>query len=297
MSIMHVLFNPHAGAGTGENENANLKGMLTEHELIFHDITKISDFPGFFTSISDEDKILIAGGDGTLNRFVNNLEGISYKNELWYYASGSGNDFLHDLGMKKGAAPFPLSKYIENLPTVVLNGKTFKFLNGIGYGLDGYVCDEGNKLRALSNKPINYTKIAIMGLLFRYRRTKAKVIVDGVTKEYNKVWFASAMNGRFYGGGMMLAPSQNRLSNDKLSLVVAHDLSKFRLLTIFPSVFKGNHVKYKKYIDVIEAKHIKVEYDSAVSAQIDGETVTNVRSYEAYTYDSVPKKQEELINE
>jgi diacylglycerol kinase family enzyme len=297
MSRVYILYNPLSGSKNGISEAEKVATCFADKEIVYQNIIEVNDYITLLSRLTPEDAIVICGGDGTLNRYINATAELNIGNSVYYYATGSGNDFLHDLGMKKGAAPFPLSKYIENLPTVVLNGKTFTFLNGIGYGLDGYVCDEGNKLRALSNKPINYTKIAIMGLLFRYRRTKAKVIVDGVTKEYNKVWFASAMNGRFYGGGMMLAPSQNRLSNDKLSLVVAHDLSKFRLLTIFPSVFKGNHVKYKKYIDVIEAKHIKVEYDSAVSAQIDGETVTNVRSYEAYTYDSVPKKQEELINE
>ena len=297
MNTMHILFNPHAGSGNGKNELENLKNTLSDYEFVFHDMTKISDYSSFFSSISTEDKVLVAGGDGTLNRFINESSDVKYENEIWYYAAGSGNDFLHDLGMQKGAGPFPINKYIENLPEVTLNGKVYKFLNGIGYGLDGYCCEEGDRERSLTKKPINYTKIAIIGLLFKYRRTKATVTVDGVTKEYKKVWITPTMNGRFYGGGMMMAPSQNRLSDDGLlTVVVAHNLSSLRLLSIFPSIFKGDHVKYKKYIDILKGKHIKVEYDRPVSAQIDGETVTDVKEYEAFTYEYAKKNLKETVN-
>ena len=105
------------------------------------------------------------------------------------------------------------------------------------------------------------------------------------------------MSGRFYGGGMMMAPSHNRLSDDGLlTVVVAHNISNIHLLTIFPSIFKGKHVKHTKYIEVLKGKHIKVEYDRPVSAQIDGETLQNVREYEAYTYEYAKKNSKEPIN-
>ena len=297
MDIFHILFNPHAGGGTGANETKKLNGLLSDSKLIFHDMTKISDYKEFFGSIASEDKVIVSGGDGTLNRFINDTYDVSYENEIWYYASGSGNDFLHDLGMQKGASPFPIDKYIEKLPEVTVKGKTYRFINGIGYGIDGYCCEEGDRQRARSTKPVNYTKIAIMGLLFHYRRTNARVTIDGVTKEYKKVWLAPAMNGRFYGGGMMMAPSQNRLADDRsLTVVVAHDVSSLHLLTIFPSIFKGEHIKYEKYIDVLKGKHIKVEFDRPVSAQIDGETVTDVKEYEAFTYEYAEKKTKEKVN-
>lgn len=297
MNIMHILFNPHAGNGNGKNELENLNSFLADYEVLFHDMTEISDYASFFSSIPSEDKILIVGGDGTLNRFVNESANLRYENEIWYYAAGSGNDFLHDLGMQKGAAPFPINKYIEKLPEVIVNGKNYKFINGMGYGLDGYCCEEGDRQRSLSKKPINYTKIAILGLLFRYHHANATVTVDGVTKKYKKVWITPTMNGRFYGGGMMMAPSQNRLSEDGLlTVVVAHNISSLHLLTIFPSIFKGEHVKYTKYIEVLKGKHIKVEYDRPVSAQIDGETVRNVKEYEAFTYEYAKKTTKETVN-
>ena len=154
------------------------------------------------------------------------------------------------------------------------------FLNGIGYGLDGYCCEVGDSIRATSDKPVNYTLIAIKGLLFNYKRTNATVTVDGEERKYKGVWIAPTMNGRFYGGGMMTSPSQDRLSQDKnLSLMVFHRSGKLKTLMIFPSIFKGEHIKNKKFVDIIEGKDIAVRFDSPTSLQIDGETVLNVSEY------------------
>ena len=54
------------------------------------------------------------------------------------------------------------------------------FINGIGYGIEGYCCEEGDKIRATSDKPVNYTAIAIKGLLYKFKPRNATVTVDDV---------------------------------------------------------------------------------------------------------------------
>ena len=49
---------------------------------------------------------------------------------------------------------------------------------------------------------------------------------------------------------------------------------------VFPSIFKGEHVKQKKLIDIVEGHHIVVEFDRPTALQIDGETVSGVTKYE-----------------
>lgn len=66
-------------------------------------------------------------------------------------------------------------------------------------------------MRKKSNgKPVNYTSIAIKGLLYDFKPTDATVIIDGKETRYKKVWIAPTMHGRFYGGGMIAAPDQRR---------------------------------------------------------------------------------------
>lgn len=261
--------------------------------MVYVDIIEASrDYAAFLSSLSEDDTIILCGGDGTINRFVNDIDGIEVKNEILYYACGSGNDFLHDMGIEENSRPFSIKQYISDLPEVTVNGKVYKFLNGIGYGIDGYCCEEGDRLRKISDNPINYTIIAIKGLLLHYKPTNAIVTVDGIRHEYKKVWLAPTMNGRFYGGGMMPTPKQDRLGDNKaLSVLVWHGSSKISTLAAFPSIFKGTHVKHKKMCEVLVGKEITVEFDRSVAAQVDGETVLNVSSYKA-----VSKVTSDIVN-
>ena len=186
----------------------------------------------------------------------------------------------------------PINDYIKDLPIVEVNGMTRRFINGIGYGIDGYCCEVGDELAKKSDKPVNYASIAIKGLLFHYKPTNAVVTVDGETHEFKKVWLAPSMNGRFYGGGMNIAPAQDRLASPKtLSLVLFYGSGRLKTLMLFPSVFKGEHVKYEKHISIFTGKDITVKFDRPVALQIDGETVLDVSEYTVHV--NAPAKCEE----
>lgn len=169
------------------------------------------------------------------------------------------------------------------MPVVTVNGKKYRFLNGVGYGIDGYCCEIGDMMREKdSTKKINYTTIAIKGLLFGYKPTNAKVTVDGKEYNFKKVWICPTMVGRYYGGGMLPAPNQHREDrNDHISVSVLHGSGKLKTLMIFPSIFTGKHIKHTKNVCVLEGKHITVEFDRPTPLQIDGETILNVTKYEA----------------
>lgn len=273
----HVLFNPYAGNGLGEEK---ARGLTMDAELCFCDMTKLDSYEAFFAGIEPEDGVIIAGGDGTLNRFVNDTEGLSIPNDILYYAIGSGNDFLKDLNKEVGCAPFSIKEYLKGLPTVTVNGKTCRFLNNVGFGIDGYCCEVGDKLRQTSDKPINYAGIAIKGLLFHFKPRNAVVTVDGKTYEFKKVWLAPTMNGRYYGGGMMVAPNQDR--NDPegtVSVSLMYGSGKLKTLMVFPSIFKGEHVKHTEMCKVLTGHEITVKFDQPTALQIDGETVLGVTEY------------------
>ncbi len=281
MRNAYVLYNPIAGGGRGL-ENANrLKERLPEQQLIYRDLTKITDFASFFGGLAPQDEVILCGGDGTLNRFVNATQGLALPKRVLYYATGNGNDFLRDVGKTPADAPFCVNEYLRHLPTVRVNDRQYRFLNGVGYGIDGYCCAVGDKKRESTTRPVNYTAIAIEGLLYGYRPTAASVSVDGVRKTYQKVWIAPTMYGRFYGGGMQPAPAQSRQNPaHSVSLAVIHTAGKLRTLCVFPSIFKGGHVAHTDMVDVFCGRHITVEFDRPAPLQIDGETVLDVTRYE-----------------
>lgn len=280
--MIYALYNALAGNKTCKEQSEKLSGLYTGEQLTFRSMADIN-YAEFFSALNAEDKVIICGGDGTLNRFVNDTRAIEIKNDILYYAAGSGNDFLHDLGKEKGEPPFCINQYIKDLPSVTVNGRETLFINAIGFGIDGYCCEVGDKKRQNPNgKPVNYTGIAIKGLLYDFKPANATIVADGVEKSYKKVWIAPAMHGRFYGGGMNAAPLQSRTDPDgKLSLVVWHGSNKLKTLMIFPSIFKGEHIKHTECIEIVKADEVTVRFDKPCALQIDGETILGVTEYSA----------------
>ena len=283
-----ILYNPISGNGKGGAELDKVKALIdAEYEV--YDVTQIKDYNELIAKLGPDDALVLSGGDGTINRFVNNIDGVDLRNTVYYYASGTGNDFLHDIDGAKEGELLRLNEYIKDLPIVTVDGKDYRFINGVGYGIDGYCCEEGDKLRGKSDKPVNYTAIAIKGMLFAYKPTNATVIVDGVEHTFKKAWLAPAMFGRHYGGGMIAAPCQKRDSGE-ITVMLFSGKGRLATLIAFPSIFKGEHVK-NKMVTVMSGKEITVKFDRPTPLQIDGETILAVTEYTAYA----PKKVTETV--
>ena len=280
MSKIYALYNPHAGHNTGKARAEKLQ-ELYDTPLTYVDMTTIADYATFKGELCEGDKIIVCVGDCTLNSYINEVYDLGIENDILYYAVGSGNDFLRDFGKPSGAAPMRINDEIKNLPVVTVNGKSYRFINGIGYGLDGYCCEIGDELRKTSTKPVSYSAIAIKGLLGKYQPTNAKITVDGKSYEYKKVWIAPTMVGRYYGGGLMPTPNQRREDRtDHVSVGVMFHSGRIHTLLVFPSVSKGGHIKHKSLAAEHQGRHITVEFDRPVALQIDGETVLGVTKYE-----------------
>lgn len=266
--MKYILYNPLANNG--------IKPDFLEH-MEYIDVTGL-DYGKFFDSLSEEDEVVFVGGDGTLNYFINAVDTDSIRNRVYLRPSGTGNDFMNDLN-EHSDREILINDYIKNLPIVYVNGLKRKFINGIGYGIDGYCCEVADKIRESGSAArINYTVIAIKGLLFYFRKRKATLTVDGREYSFKNVWLAPTMKGRFYGGGVMVSPYQDR-TGDTLSVVIYSCPSRIKSLVIFPSSFKGKHVKHKDMVTILHGKEFEVKFDEPCALQIDGETVLNVSSY------------------
>ena len=275
-----ILYNPHANNNDISAALEDVRLYAAAHDTVEKDLMGV-DLRAEICALSANDRVLLLGGDGTLMRLANALDGAAYSVPIYLWKSGTGNDFLRDLGKNEEAQPVLLNPFLARLPRVEIKGKTYLYVNGIGFGLDGMVCEVTDKLKAQGVKKINYTMESIKLLLGGFKCPSGRVTVDGVTKSYKKIWIASAMYGQYYGGGMRVAPEQER-GSDTLTCCVWHTSGKLATLMHFPKIFTGEHVKYKKTIDVFTGKRITVKFDHPTALQIDGETVSNVTSYTAW---------------
>lgn len=277
--MIYILYNELANNGKGA-EGADKAVALYDGK----DITRVNviglDVNDFVGKLTADDTVVLCGGDGTLNHFVNAVEGLNIPCDVVLHAAGTGNDFVRDLreNYDEQDEVINLSRFMTDLPTAKINDIECKILNGVGFGIDGMCCEYADKMKAEGAEKINYAGLAIRLMLFKYKCPSAEIIVDGVSHSYKKVWLASAMNGRYYGGGMKEAPEQDRLG-DKLTCVVWHDKGKIPTLINFPKIFEGKHVKNKKLVDVFEGNEITVKFGSPMALQYDGETVLNVTEY------------------
>lgn len=282
--MIYILFNPFSDNNNGEK---NVKRMLKKMKKEYQEGTLISlkdlDYQDFFSKLTREDKVILFGGDGTLNRFVNE----TYKKyelvcPFYLHRCGTGNDFAYDNQDEFDEDELLyLNKKLEFLPKIIVKGKEYYFVNGIGYGIDGECCRVADEMKEKGKRKINYTTIVIKLLLFKYKGPNAHVVVDGVTYNFKNTALAASMNGRYYGGGMMVAPHQDRLSHTLTFCGFTCARGKIGTLLAFPSIFKGKHLKYKDIITIVKGKTITVEFDVPMALQIDGEVIKDVTSYTA----------------
>ncbi|MBO5513610.1 MAG: diacylglycerol kinase family protein [Mogibacterium sp.] len=277
--MTYLLYNPLANNSKGDRD-ARQWATDNNVECEFTSLLEIGNMKEFFDGLGEDDDVILTGGDGTLNRFANDVYGYEFKNPVYYVKCGSGNDFYRDNEKYAENGRIDLRPFLKNLPLVTVNGIQRRFLNGIGYGIDGETCRIGDIQRATSDKPVNYSKIAIKLLLGSYKLKKATVEVDGKVSTFDNVWMASTMKGRFYGGGMMVAPAQDRFNDDGVvSVVTLYKKSRLVTLMRFPSLNKGEHVLKEDWVTVQTGHKVTVSFDQPCALQIDGDVIEDVVTY------------------
>lgn len=276
----YLFYNPSAKNGKAAEDLQLIKKTLDGQDVEIYAVTDIDDYVSVIDKIQPEDIVYIVGGDGTLNRFINDSTNLRILGDIFFYSAGTGNDFKHDVDPDNSLYRIRLNDYIRNLPTVTVGGVTYKFINGIGFGIDGYCCEEGDRQRAAGKQEINYSAIAVKGCLFRFKPYGADITVDGETRHYNKVWLAPTMFGKYYGGGMKVAPEQDRNNpQHTVTSVVIHGTGRLKTLIRFAKIFSGEHTKYTDMVDIRTGHEVRVVFDRPCALQIDGETVRNVTEY------------------
>ncbi len=279
----YMLFNSKANAGEGKDDalasSAKLKEKYGEFEFL--DLISLNK-EEFFKGLGKEDMVVITGGDGTLNHLVNDIGDAPIPEKLYLLPLGTGNDFLNDvMDAKQEDGLVPLKPYISNLPVVETMGLKRRFVNGIGFGIDGECCVKAEEMKKQGKTDINYGNITVKLLLTSYVAPKATVLLDGKEFTFKRSYIAAGMNGRYYGGGMQVAPMQKR-NDGLLTFVSVYGGGKLGTLMLFPSIFTGKHINKKKHVFAKRAKVIEVKFDRPTGLQIDGEVVPNATSYKIY---------------
>jgi diacylglycerol kinase family enzyme len=263
-----LLYNPLSRNGKNEKFIQKIVQKLKKQgrPVVSYSILAIDDVDAFVAGCNEDDRIIIVGGDGTINHLANRIYHLNFTQDLCMYQAGTGNDFVRSLKTKEHIVP--IKPYIKSLPTVHFQDTTRYFLNGAGAGLDGFIGHLVNHSKYKKNK-INYFRHAFEGFA-KFKPISANITIDGQSFREEKLWFASMMNSPYFGGGMKIAPQADRKIND-LHLVMVKDIPKWLLIIIFPTIYLGWHTIFKKYVKMIKGQHISIVFDKPTYLQIDGD--------------------------
>lgn len=276
-----ILYNSLSDNKNGLEQAKKIESkFLVLDEFTYTDVVSIDDLVSYIKNLPEDTTPVICGGDGTIGQFVSLLDDEYISRDILYFPCGSGNDFARDVLDSEKKEVIKLNDYIDNLPKVVVNDKKYRYINNVGFGVDGYVCEEADRLRKHTNIPINYAVIAIKGLLFKFKPKTARITVDGEEYTFKKVWIASTFNGRYYGGGMKVAPDQDRFNEGHVqTFLCLHNCGKIKAMIVFSSIFSEKHLKYTKNVTLLRGKAIDVVFDTPSGIQLDGEAQSNITSY------------------
>lgn len=276
--MVYFISNTLSVSGRMRRAIRRAEGQFAGQEIIHRQATEIGDYTAFFASLAPEDSVVLLGGDGTLNYLVNAVDASAIHNPVYSCMAGTGNDFLRDVLDNKVADGmlYRINDALRNLPVAEVNGKTYRFLNNLAFGIDGEVCTVADDLKAKGWKRLNYTLIAAW-LLLRYRPVTTDITVDGEKRHLENVWLAPTMNGRYFGGGMKVAPGQDRFS-DKVTFVAFSCRNRLKTMFLFPRLFPGTHTS-RPEVTILSGHEVEVTYAEPRDVQMDGEVVRGVLSY------------------
>lgn len=269
------LFNELSRGFKVKKINKMMKKWSKKHKSTTFGVSLIDlEIDKFFERLKSDDRLVVVGGDGTLHYFVNYINNIEVKNDIFYIPNGTGNDFYKSI---KKEIKKPVNKYLLNLPTVEFNDKKLYFLNGCGTGLDGYVCSLVNNCEKKGK--LSFFKCTYKGFR-KYKRTDITVTVDGKEIEFKRVFLASIMNGNIEGGGMKMTPKAKRL-DEYIDICIIHKLSKFSLILCFPLIYLGKHTIKRKAVTILSGKEISIKCEEGMYMQVDGEDFTDIKEIHA----------------
>lgn len=271
MGSLLFILNPIAGGGKSKDLLPLIeKEMLNknmEYEIML--TTKPKDAIKFAEK-SNQDIIIAVGGDGTVNEVAKGL--IKRKaGILAIIPGGTGNDMARSLDIPMDPIEALKRIFHKNTKEVdlgIANGHYF--LNIASAGFDAEVVRATNSIKNKIKGKFAYV-LGILYTIIHYRKKQVTIDIDGESFKRNLILLAVG-NGKYYGGGLMILP-ESKINDGYLHICLVKDIGTLKILFLFPSIFKGNHIKYKKYVEIHKAKKIQIETKEEIYFNLDGEII------------------------
>ncbi len=135
-------------------------------------------------------------------------------------------------------------------------------------GFDALVTDRANQMR-WPKGPMRYN-LAMIVELAQLKPIPYRIVLDDRTIELDAT-MVSVGNGTSYGGGMLITPHA-KLDDGLLDVTVVKSGGRFKLVRLFPTVYKGTHVELDE-VETYRTRKLRLETGIPVTSYADGEFV------------------------
>jgi diacylglycerol kinase family enzyme len=283
-----IIVNPYSGNGKAKKSHEIIKNWLTAHPDIqnvtnlFYSNT-LQETIDLISNISNSiKKILIVGGDGSLNQFLNHSPNFE-QFMIGIIPSGSGNDFIKNIKLPNKIVA-QLELYLNSEPRLLFsdileasfssNGHSdFSnyIINSMGIGFDGLVAYHKNKSN-IDNGILSYI-VSVFSSLKDRKSYRAKILHSNSTfTNCDPLLLICIGNGISSGGGFYLTP--NALITDGLfDISVIKDISTLKLLKSLPLALI-NKIEGIPEISFFKEVEAEINLMNKTHVHIDGELIT-----------------------
>jgi YegS/Rv2252/BmrU family lipid kinase len=285
-----VVINPTAGNGRGLVDWPYISKLLREgniiHEYAFTERRYHATELVVEAISAGFRRIIIVGGDGTINEVVNGLFIQTLVPPLDVLLAvigvGTGNDWIRMFGVPK--------KYSAAVRAII-EGNSFKqdvglityhesgyrqsrhFANGAGIGFDAFTIKTYHKMLGRYRSGKWTYLLSISKALARFRATEVKVTVDGEEVTSGMIFSSSIGIGKYSGGGLMQVPGA--VADDGLfDVTVIRRMGILRVLYSFRTLYTGRIYELPR-VSNYRGRRIGFTSSPDVWLEADGEPLGN----------------------
>lgn len=295
---MHLIIiaNPYSGGGNGKKQFDCLVNYCLKNNITFSTyLTQyagemIEIIPRIIQNLTSEHKIIIIGGDGTLNEAISSLIAFNQEIPVAYLPSGTGNDFAREMKFTHDIATF--IKHLQNetikqLEIISyherLSHKKGITINSLGFGIDAAICQLNTFQSKSQKKRFGLNKLSyltpIIDAFKHHQKFQASIQIDDEPVQIaDKNLLVGLFNHSYFGGGIQFVPTAKQNSHH-FEVVVARDVTTKVILKAFPFILwnKQHFERFPNHLMKQTATKACIKIKQAILMQTDGE----VTSFEA----------------
>lgn len=281
-----VIVNPVAGSGRGlidfpqiskllRNDDIRHDAVFTEHKHHATELTVTAANQGYR-------KIIVIGGDGTLNEVVNGLfiqKTVEPREILLaVIAVGTGNDWVRTFGIPQHYSEAIRAiregrSFLQDVGTVTYTEshytQTRYMANVAGLGFDAYVISTFNHLKMKGYKGGWMYLYSILKSYFRYKSSGARIWVDDKVVFNNLIFSLAIGICKYNGGGVQQLP--NALADDGLlDLTIIRPVHWWHIVFRLKKLFNGDIYQIGHVIHA-QGRKVRIEAAPSIQLETDGE--------------------------